>query len=848
MTAQKQPSDAPAPLSIQSFVDIEYLTKNTMMHTQDILLSHLSAIITGSSDAIITKSLDGVITGWNPGAVLIFGYAPEEILGKPMQILIPEDRRQEEVFILERLKEGEQVSHFETLRKHKDGRLINVSVTISPIRDEHGTIVGASKIARDISERVKFEAMARQLELIVQSSDDAILGKSLTGIVTSWNSGAERIFGYSAAEMVGTHIDRLIPVGRRNEERLILEKLRKGQTVDHYETVRVCKGGAEVHVSVTISPIRDTSGKIIGASKIARDITNRKAIEKKLKLTSQVFTHTREGIAVTDGSGKILDVNDAFIRITGFNREEVISQFPTMFRSSRQGPEVLHSILNALKLHDHCQSEVWSRRKDGEAYAGLLTISAIRDSSGCVQNYVGIFADITALKHQQDQLERIAHFDPLTGLPNRTLLADRLNQAMTLSKRHRKGLGVLYLDLDGFKAVNDTYGHHIGDELLVEVSKRMKRALREVDTLARMGGDEFVAVLEDVQSPQRCMDLAQRVLDACSQPVMIEGHSLKISASIGTTMYPHDEADAEQLLRHADQAMYDAKQRGKNRCHMFDALQYIELRNKTEQVEQISQALTKSELILHYQPKVNMRTGEVVGVEALIRWQHPKQGLLGPMAFLPAIEGTLLSDRVCDWVIEESLRQMKSWAEQSIALPVSVNVGARQLQQLEFPQRLARLLAIHSEIDPSALELEILETNSLDDIAVVSNVMQQCRRLGVRFAVDDFGTGYSSLTYLKRLPAEVLKIDQSFVRDMLNDHEDLAIVQGVIGLAAAFHREVLAEGVESIEHGVKLIQLGCEMAQGYSISRPIAGAEIAHWIKEWQPDDKWGVAVKLLTR
>lgn len=243
-----------------------------------------------------------------------------------------------------------------------------------------------------------------------------------------------------------------------------------------------------------------------------------------------------------------------------------------------------------------------------------------------------------------------------------------------------------------------------------------------------------------------------------------------------------------------------------------------------------------------------MRTGEVVGAEALIRWQHPKQGLLGPMAFLPAIEGTVLSDRVCDWVIEESLRQMKSWAAQSIALPVSVNIGARQLQQLEFPQRLARLLAIYSEIDPSALELEILETSALDDMAVVSNVMQQCRRLGVRFAVDDFGTGYSSLTYLKRLPAEILKIDQSFVRDMLTDHEDLAIVQGVIGLAAAFHREVLAEGVESIGHGVKLIQLGCEMAQGYSISRPIAGGEMAHWIKAWQPSAKWSVAVRLSSR
>ena len=820
---------------------IETFVSPAMIHAPEILLSHLSSIVAFSTDAIITKDLNGIVTGWNQAAERIFGYTSEEMLGQPMTRIFPADRLQEEAFILERLKEGEEVQHFETVRQHRDGHLIHVSVNISPLRDANGAIVGASKIARDITERIQLDVAARQLEMIVQSSDDAIVGKTLNGVVTSWNAGAERIFGYTASEMVGQHIEKLIPTDRKEEESLILERLRKGQRIDHFETVRMRKDGAFVHVSVTISPIRNGQGQIVGASKIARDISLRKATEKQLRLTASVFTHTNEGIAITDANGTVLDVNDAFVRITGFSRSEVIGQLPLMFKSSRQGPEVLTDLMNALKLQDHCQGEVWSRRKDGEAYAGLLTISTVRDAAGHVQNYLGIFADITALKLQQDRLEHVAHFDPLTDLPNRILLADRLNQAIVASRRHARNLGVLYLDLDGFKQVNDNYGHDVGDDLLIELARRMKATLREEDTIARMGGDEFVAVIEDVHSTQACLELANRILLACAEPVQVRDFQLQVSASLGMTMFPQDDADAEQLLRHADQAMYEAKQAGKNRCQIFDAVRHAEVRSRSELLEQLTAALAHGEFVLHYQPKVNMRTGKVIGVEALIRWQHPIKGLLGPAAFLGTIEGHYLSDAVCDWVILEALQQSRAWTQQGIHLRVSVNVGARQLQQREFPERLARHLAMVPEVQPSDFELEILETSAMEDIAEVSNVMQQCRRLGVHFAVDDFGTGYSSLTYLKRLPAGVLKIDQSFVRDMLEDHEDLAIVQGVIGLAQAFHREVLAEGVETVAHGVKLLALGCELAQGYGISRPIPAAAIGPWIQSWRPDASWTV-------
>ena len=510
-----------------------------------------------------------------------------------------------------------------------------------------------------------------------------------------------------------------------------------------------------------------------------------------------------------------------------------------MFRSSRQGPEVFADLLNTLKLQDHCQGEVWSRRKDGEAYAGLLTISTVRSQEGQVQNYLGIFADITALKKQQDQLDRIAHYDPLTGLPNRILLADRLQRALAMGRRESTSVGILYLDLDGFKAINERFGHDFGDEFLIRISKKIKEVLRDVDTLGRIGGDEFVVLLEGIERPQECMDLADQVLRACAMAGQADSAVARVTASIGMTIFPQDDADSEQLLRHADQAMVEAKQTGKNRCQVFDTRQHAAQRSRFDMLDQIALALRNDELVLHYQPKVNMRTGEVIGAEALIRWQHPQRGLLGPASFLPIVEGHLLSDAICEWVFRSALRQMRAWNDGGLQLRISVNVGARQLQQPDFALLLAKILADYPQVNPADLELEVLETSALEDTASVTSIMQECRQLGVTFAVDDFGTGYSSLTYLKRLPAGMLKIDQSFVRDMLTDHEDLAIVQAVIGLAQAFNRHVLAEGVETVVHGIKLLGLGCDLAQGYVISRPLPAKDIPGWITGWKPDPHW---------
>jgi diguanylate cyclase (GGDEF)-like protein/PAS domain S-box-containing protein len=569
------------------------------------------------------------------------------------------------------------------------------------------------------------------------------------------------------------------------------------------------------------------------------------AIEKsqadaRLQLSATVFSHAREGIMIVGVAGTIIDVNAMFTEITGFSREDALGQYPrTLLDSGRQDKEFYRARQHTLDTTGFWIGEIWNRRKNGEVFAEMLSISAVRDDSGCTQNYVALFTDITPMKDHQRQLEHIAHFDALTSLPNRVLLADRLQQALTQCARRERSVAVVYLDLDGFKVVNDTHGHGLGDELLVALAQRMKAALRDGDTLARIGGDEFVAVLGDLDRMQDAEPVLERLLKAAATPIALAALTLQVSASIGVTIYPQDDSEVDQLLRHADQAMYVAKQAGKNRFHLFDVAQDTAVKSHRESLERIDQALAHQEFLLYYQPKVNMKTGAVIGAEALIRWQHPQRGLLAPAAFLPAIENHSIGDAIGEWVIDTALRQMLRWKAAGLDLSVSVNIGARQLQQADFAMRLTQLLGRYPGIPPHALELEILETSALEDLAQVYQAILTCQALGVRFALDDFGTGYSSLTHLRHLPAEVIKIDQSFVRDMLHDTNDLTIVRGVIGLASAFGREVIAEGVETSEHGVQLLALGCELAQGYGIARPMPATDMPAWVAKWRPFDEW---------
>ncbi len=572
----------------------------------------------------------------------------------------------------------------------------------------------------------------------------------------------------------------------------------------------------------------------------ARFIVEREQSEKGLQLAASVFSHAREGIMITDTDGTIIKVNDAFSRITGFDGEEVVGKTPGVLGSGRESASFYANLWRELKANGHWSGEVWNRRKSGELFCVMQTISTVRNGQGDPSQYVSLFSDITAIKEHEKQLEHIAYHDMLTSLPNRALLADRLKQAMLHAERRGQILAVAYIDLDGFKAINDTYGHMIGDRLLIVLSDFMKRTLGESDTLARLGGDEFVAVLVDLPDETACLSMLNRLLAIARQPAPVGDLLLQASASIGATFFPQSEpVDADQLLRQADQAMYQAKLTGKNSYHVFDAEQDRNVRSNHESLVDIQRALGANEFVLRYQPKVNMRTGAVVGVEALIRWQHPARGLLPPAGFLPVIEDHPLAIDIGEWVINTALTQMETWSRSGLDLKVSVNVGARQLLHGNFVSQLGAILAAHPSIPPGRLAIEILETSALEDLEKASGVIERCREKGIAISLDDFGTGYSSLTYLKRLSVDQLKIDRTFVRDMLDDPDDLSILGGVLGLATAFRREVIAEGVETVEHGTMLLQLGCELAQGFGIARQMPADDIPAWVNCWRQDAAW---------
>jgi diguanylate cyclase (GGDEF)-like protein/PAS domain S-box-containing protein len=582
-------------------------------------------------------------------------------------------------------------------------------------------------------------------------------------------------------------------------------------------------------------PEFDVNGVVSSVLAITRDISERVRHEEGLRLAASVFSTTQEGILISDAENRIIDVNPAFTRLTGYSREQAIGKDPSFLSARQQSPETYAAMWRDIETKGAWQGELWNQRKSGEIFAELLSIVAVKDQQGKLQHYVGVFSDISVIKAHEADLDRIAHFDTLTSVPNRRLLSDRLEQAIARSRRHGSNLAVCYLDLDGFKPINDQFGHEGGDRLLIEIAQRLQSTSRADDTVARLGGDEFVLLWNDIGAQAQCTHAIERVLAAVSAPVVIDGTSVSVSASIGVTLFPDDNVDADSLLRHADHAMYSAKQLGKNRYQLFDSRLEQQISSRVEFLAKVSRGLDREEFELFYQPKVDCVASNVIGVEALIRWNDPMLGLLGPKEFLPLIEDDSLALRMGRWVMQEAVRQARRWHEMGIDLCISINVFARHLEYPSFIEDLRNAVSAYwPQMPRDRLMLEIVETSDLEELDPIEAVIQECLQMGIPFSLDDFGTGYSSLIYLRRLSVEELKIDQSFVRDMLEDPDDRAIVVSVIGLGKAFGLRVVAEGVESQRHARHLIDLGCSVVQGFGLGHPMPVAELQDWLTEFR--------------
>jgi diguanylate cyclase (GGDEF)-like protein/PAS domain S-box-containing protein len=569
---------------------------------------------------------------------------------------------------------------------------------------------------------------------------------------------------------------------------------------------------------------------IVGA--FARSI-KRRELDEQLQLANIVFSNAHEGIFVADARGQILSVNPTFTKITGFSAEEAVGQSLGILAAGSQVDAFHESVLAAIADDGHWTGEMWNRRKDGSLFLQRLTLSGVPGPEGSLAEYVGVFADITVVKQQEERLEQMAYYDPLTKLPNRVLLAHRMQQALLRATNEGARMAVCYLDLDRFKPVNDEYGHEVGDRLLVEVAHRLNSAVRAGDTVSRLGGDEFVLILPQLYSHQACVRLIDRLQARVAEPFELPGGlSVEVSASIGVREVPPTDADPDTLLRQADQALYIAKQQGQGQAHYFDAEHDRRITQRRARASRVAEGLANSQMEVHYQPIVDFRTGAVVSAEALVRWRDPLLGLVNPATWLPLIEEEPTIVDLGEFVLDEALGQLTRWRHEGLCQRINVNVSAKELGDPGFVGRLQVQLSAYPEVPPDALTLEVLESVAVADLSVAAKALQACRDLGVRIALDDFGTGYSSLSYLRQLPVTSLKIDRTFVRELGYDEADRSIVKAMLQLAETFRLTPFAEGVENAEQQAALEIEGCHYGQGFGIAIPMGAEEFTMWARQ----------------
>ena len=564
----------------------------------------------------------------------------------------------------------------------------------------------------------------------------------------------------------------------------------------------------------------------------AHAVTRRDDLRHR-RVSEQVFDQTTEGIVITDAERRIISVNRAFTEITGFPAEEALGRHPEeLLQSGRHDAELYRQIETSLAEQGSWRGEMWHRRRNGEVYPEWLAISPVRDGTGRPEYYIGIFSDISQQRRDAERIRFLAYYDALTGLPNRTLLADRMAKAIATAQRNGTRVALLFMDLDGFKHVNDSLGHLLGDTLLQRVAERLGQQTRRADTLARFGGDEFVVLLTEVEGPDSIATAARRCLDALSTPFALDGHDIDITASIGISVYPDDGDALEALIKNADTAMYQAKESGRSQFRFFEAAMNARATSRATLANDLRRALERGELLLHYQPQAEITSGEIVGVEALVRWQHPQLGMISPAEFIPVAEEIGLIGRLGEWVMNEACRQAVAWQQAGLPhMPVAVNLSALQLRSPDFLDSVRRALQ-SAGLDAHWLELELTESVLMHQVDTVMQTLNGLSALGIRIAIDDFGTGYSSLAYLRRFAIDKLKIDRSFIRDLSVDPEDALIVATIIRMAHSLRLKVIAEGVEASEQLATLRAQGCDEIQGYHLSRPLPADALAEFIRE----------------
>ncbi len=953
-------------------------------------LSRTAAIVDSSQDAIIAKALDGTILTWNPGAERLYGYSKAEAVGRNISMLSPPDRPNEIPQILERLRRGERIEHLETVRCRRDGHQVVTALTLSPILDVAGTLVGASAIERDITQRKRAEerlatqsavtrvlsestalreatprvlaavcaglgwdvgelwraeagsgtlkcearwrraagpgeesrppassartlaarvvasgqplwigdpsdapaplstaaaegpgeavavpvraegrilgvlvfhgrwthrvreglletvgdigsrlgqfiereralAGLQRLEKAVGSIEMGVTITDMTGRILYTNPAEAELHGYRVEDLIGQNVSIFMPAAWRPAAGQP-SKIRSWRR----ETVNLRRDGTIFPVQLLSDAVTDADGTPLGIVTCCEEITERKRAEQALRSSETryrlLFERNLAGVYRATLTGRLLECNDAFARVLGYpSREEVLARTADELFFRREDRE--RSLVQLRAKGTLTNFELEMRRKDGSSVWVLENETLLRGQPGEEDIVQGTLLDITDRKLATERVQFHAYHDPLTGLPNRVHLRDRMHVALAQARRNGRGLALMFLDLDHFKVVNDTLGHPVGDRLLKEVGERLKECVREDDTVARVGGDEFVLLLPSVRHAEGAARIARKLLDRIEELFQVDGHELSVTTSVGIALFPQHGDDDEALLRSADAAMYRAKEQGRNGYQFCDAALGRQVLGRLELQKRLGQALERGEIALAYQPQVELRSGRIMGVEALLRWHDPQKGIIPPAEFIPLAEDTGLIVRLGEWGLEQACRQVRAWQGEGLpGLRVAFNVSMRQFWQPDLKSSVERILE-KTSLDPRFLDLEIPETAAMQNFDLTAPILRELAAPGIGITIDNFGLGHSSLSYLKLLPVRRLKIDRSLVAGITRDPRDLAIVKAVVRLAHGLSLTVVAEGVETEEQKNALKRLRCDEIQGWIVGEAVPQEAFARLLR-----------------
>ena len=766
----------------------------------------------------------------------MLGYSRKELVEKTWADLTHPEDLASNLVKFERVVRGESDGFVMDKRFiRKDGAIVYATVDAKCVRKPDGAVDYLVTTVQDITAR-------KQAELALQESESgyrSLIDNMMSGIAHCRMIFQDRVpvdFEYIKTNLNFEKITGLTDVAGRKVSEVI-----PGYCQDNPESLevfgRVARTGEATRWEhylqaldkwLAFSIYCPVPGEFVA---VTDNITERKKAEAQLQLAAKVFEQNREGFVITDANRDIVMVNRAFTTITGYEEAEALGKNPRFLASGRHDPKFYQDMWQDINTNGYWHGEVWNRNKENKIFPEWLSISRVLDNSEKVTHYIGIFSDITEHKEAEERIQSLAHFDLLTGLPNRALFADRFNYALSITQRNNEQLALMYIDLDHFKNVNEALGQSVGDELLIEVAKRLKAAMRDEDTVSRQGGDEFILVLPGADADD-AMHVAEKLLAIIARHYQIGQHELVVTPSIGIAMYPGDGDDFETLSKCADTAMYRAKADGRNNYRFFTPGMQARSARSLQLENALRRALERDELFLHYQPQVSLQDGRIIGAEALLRWQHSELGMVSPAEFIPIAESSGQILQIGEWVLRTAVKQLKTWMDEGMEpMVIAVNLSAVQFRHASLPKLITQILD-EAQLPPQYLELELTEGVTMDNPLAAIAVMDNLHERGIRMSIDDFGTGYSSLNYLKKFKVYKLKIDQSFVRDISEDPEDKAIVSAIINMASSLGMQTIAEGVETAAQLAYLRLQGCDEVQGYYFSKPLAVAQFEMFVRE----------------